>query len=200
MFILFLSTYWYKKDLTFLSWLHFFGCSLRGYGNRETVGWNTRHTCQIFFLLESSLNFSIPFFPAFYDKQIISYRCSQKLDCDTVLSAAPVDCLLEICFVSKTLIFVMLVVGQTVKSFFWKEVLPLLFWTCPYWRFGNTMVKIFDPSLRSKLNSGMEFCAHGTAQCALSVCYTVTIHWPCPRLLPPSACVKRMLKNSSFYI
>lgn len=155
------------------------------------MGWNIQHGCQVFFLLEPSLNFSIPFFPAFCDKQIISYRCSQKLGCDTLLSAAPVDYLLEICLVSKTLIC-----GRTnCKTIFWKEMLPLLFWTCPYWRFGNTVVKIFDLNLHSKLNSGMEFCAYGTAQCALSVCYTVIIHWPCPRLLLPSACVKTMLNK-----
>lgn len=44
-----------------------------------------------FFLVESSLNSSIPFFSAFYDKQVISCQCFQKLGCDTVLSAGPVD-------------------------------------------------------------------------------------------------------------
>lgn len=135
---------------------------------REAVGWNIQHGCQVFFLLEPSLNFSIPFFPAFCDKQIISYWCSQKLGCDTLLSAAPVDYLLEICLVSKTLIC-----GRTnCKIFFWKEMLPLLFWTCPYWRFGNTVVKIFDLNPHSKLNSGMEFCAYGTAHSVHCLCVT----------------------------
>lgn len=31
------------------------------------------------------------------------------------------------------------------------------------------MAKIFNLNLWSKLTSGMEFCARGTAQCALSV-------------------------------
>lgn len=79
-----------------------------------------------FFLLKSSLNSSIPFFPAFYDKQIISYQRSQKLDCDTVLSAGPMDCLIEICLISKIRLFAMLVVGLSCFGHVLIEYLEIL--------------------------------------------------------------------------
>lgn len=60
------------------------------------------------------------------------------------------------------------------------------------------MAKIFDLNLWSKLTSGMEFCAHGTAHGVHCLCYTVVTHWPCSRLLLPSACGKGMLDNKLF--
>lgn len=60
------------------------------------------------------------------------------------------------------------------------------------------MVKIFALNLYSKLTSGMEFCAHGTAHSVHCLCYTVVRHWPCPCLLLPSACRERMLNNKFF--
>lgn len=58
------------------------------------------------------------------------------------------------------------------------------------------MVKTFDLNVHSKLNSGLEFCAHGySIQWMLSICYMVIIHWLFSCLLPSFARVKRMLNK-----
>jgi len=58
------------------------------------------------------------------------------------------------------------------------------------------MVKTSDLNVHSKLNSGMEFCAHGCSiQCVLSVSCTVIIHLLFSHLLASFACVKRMLNK-----
>lgn len=94
-------------------------------------------------------------------------------------------CLRVICLISKIQIFAMLMVGLSCFGHVFIEYLEILWLKSSTWIYGQSLLQAWSSVL----------VAQHSVHC---LCYTVVTHWPCPRLLLPSACGKGMLDNKLF--